>query len=191
MLKSSQPSIVIGDRTLDLARELLLDGRGDIVPLRPQAWAVLRLLAQRVGHLVHKDEILDEVWSDCEVTEDSLVQAIGDIRQALGGAGRLALRTLPRRGYMLVVDGEQADRPASASVTTSSMPDHAGKPAGSSSIPHLSIVVLPFTNIGGDLEQEYFVDGVTHSLTTDLSRIAGAFVIGRAPRSRSRARRWT
>ncbi|WOH84667.1 winged helix-turn-helix domain-containing protein [Bradyrhizobium sp. BEA-2-5] len=179
MLKSSQPSIVIGDRTLDLAREFLLDGRGDIVPLRPQAWAVLRLLAQRVGRLVHKDEILDEVWSDCEVTEDSLVQAIGDIREALGGAGRLALRTLPRRGYMLVVDGEQADRPASASVTTSSMPDHAGKPAGSSSIPHLSIVVLPFTNIGGDLEQEYFVDGVTHSLTTDLSRIAGAFVIGR------------
>jgi adenylate cyclase len=39
--------------------------------------------------------------------------------------------------------------------------------------PRLSIVVLPFTNIGGDPEQEYFVDGVTESLTTDLSRIAG------------------
>jgi TolB-like protein/class 3 adenylate cyclase len=45
--------------------------------------------------------------------------------------------------------------------------------------PHLSIVVLPFTNIGGDPEQEYFVDGVTESLTTDLSRIAGSFVIAR------------
>jgi TolB-like protein/class 3 adenylate cyclase len=44
----------------------------------------------------------------------------------------------------------------------------------------LSIVVLPFANIGGDPEQEYFVDGVTESLTTDLSRIAGAFVIGRS-----------
>ncbi len=43
----------------------------------------------------------------------------------------------------------------------------------------LSIVVLPFTNIGGDPEQDYFVDGVTESLTTDLSRISGAFVIGR------------
>ena len=45
--------------------------------------------------------------------------------------------------------------------------------------PHLSIVVLPFANIGGDPDQEYFVDGVTESLTTDLSRISGAFVIAR------------
>src|SRR4029450_11550404 len=48
-----------------------------------------------------------------------------------------------------------------------------------SSAPRLSIVVLPFANIGGDPEQDYFVDGVTESLTTDLSRISGSFVIGR------------
>ena len=48
-----------------------------------------------------------------------------------------------------------------------------------SSAPRLSMVVLPFANIGGDAEQEYFVDGVTESLTTDLSRINGAFVIAR------------
>ena len=48
-----------------------------------------------------------------------------------------------------------------------------------SSTPRLSIVVLPFANIGGDPEQDYFVDGVTESLTTDLSRISGSFVIGR------------
>jgi TolB-like protein/class 3 adenylate cyclase len=45
--------------------------------------------------------------------------------------------------------------------------------------PRLSIVVLPFANLGGDSEQEYFVDGVTESLTTDLSRMSGSFVIGR------------
>src|SRR5712671_4867974 len=45
--------------------------------------------------------------------------------------------------------------------------------------PHLSIVVLPFANMGGDPEQDYFVDGVTESLTTDLSRVNGAFVIAR------------
>ena len=44
--------------------------------------------------------------------------------------------------------------------------------------PGLSIVVLPFANLGGDPEQEYFVDGVVESLTTDLSRISGSFVIG-------------
>ena len=47
------------------------------------------------------------------------------------------------------------------------------------SLPRLSIVVLPFANIGADPEQEYFVDGVTESLTTDLSRMSGSFVIGR------------
>jgi hypothetical protein len=56
-------------------------------------------------------------------------------------------------------------------------PDRAVSPL--SSAPHLSLVVLPFANIGGDPEQEYFVDGVTESLTTDLSRISGAFVIAR------------
>jgi class 3 adenylate cyclase len=50
---------------------------------------------------------------------------------------------------------------------------------GALSAPRLSIVVLPFDNLSGDPEQEYFVDGVTESLTTDLSRISGSFVIGR------------
>jgi TolB-like protein/class 3 adenylate cyclase len=51
--------------------------------------------------------------------------------------------------------------------------------SGPLSPPHLSMVVLPFTNLSGDPEQDYFVDGVTESLTTDLSRISGSFVIGR------------
>ncbi len=64
--------------------------------------------------------------------------------------------------------------------------DGSGSPAkgassapGPASAPRLSIVVLPFANIGGDPEQDYFVDGVTESLTTDLSRISGSFVIAR------------
>jgi TolB-like protein len=57
---------------------------------------------------------------------------------------------------------------------------HAPSPAAEKSTPpRLSIVVLPFTNLGDDPEQEHFVDGVTESLTTDLSRIRGSFVIGR------------
>ena len=55
----------------------------------------------------------------------------------------------------------------------------AGPAPEKSAPPRLSIVVLPFANIGGDPEQEHFVDGVTESLTTDLSRIRGSFVIGR------------
>jgi class 3 adenylate cyclase len=58
-----------------------------------------------------------------------------------------------------------------------SVPRHA--PTEKAGPPRLSIVVLPFANLGGDPQQEYFVDGVTESLTTDLSRIAGSFVIAR------------
>ena len=50
----------------------------------------------------------------------------------------------------------------------------------SSPRPRLSIVVLPFANLSNDPDQEYFADGITDDLTTDLSRIAGSFVIARS-----------
>ena len=68
---------------------------------------------------------------------------------------------------MLEVGAPAAGKPTPASAPEKSSP------------PRLSIVVLPFANIGGDPEQEHFVDGVTESLTTDLSRIRGSFVIAR------------
>jgi DNA-binding winged helix-turn-helix (wHTH) protein len=101
--KSGQ-AVSIGDRIVDLNRDALLDRQGAVIALRPRAWLVLKFLAQRAGRLVEKNELLEEVWADCVVTEDSLVQAIGDIRRALGDASRTALRTLPRRGYILMPD---------------------------------------------------------------------------------------
>jgi DNA-binding winged helix-turn-helix (wHTH) protein len=109
LVKPSPRTIAIGDYTVDLSRELLTNVRGEAVPLRPRAWLVLKLLALRAGRLVSKDEILEEVWPDTVVTEDSLVQTIGDIRRALGEFGRTAVRTLPRRGYMLVAIESETD----------------------------------------------------------------------------------
>jgi DNA-binding winged helix-turn-helix (wHTH) protein len=100
----SVQALLMGDRIVDLNRDALLDRQGTVIPLRPRAWLVLKFLARRAGRLVEKNELFEEVWADCVVTEDSLVQAIGDIRRALGDAGRAALRTLPRRGYILVPD---------------------------------------------------------------------------------------
>jgi adenylate cyclase len=83
------------------------------------------------------------------------------------GATQLKNITEPIHVYSLEV-GQPADaRPAPLTTREASRP------------PRLSIVVLPFANLGGDPEQEYFADGVTESLTTDLSRIRGAFVIAR------------
>jgi TolB-like protein/class 3 adenylate cyclase len=74
----------------------------------------------------------------------------------------------PVRAYTVVQDGT-----GRKAETTPAAPSRTSVP------PRLSIVVLPFANIGGDPEQEYFVDGVTENLTTDLSRISGSFVIAR------------
>ena len=83
------------------------------------------------------------------------------------GATQLKNISEPVHVYLLEVGQPAQAKPAPAPATEKPAPRR------------LSIVVLPFANIGGDPEQEHFVDGVTESLTTDLSRISGSFVIGR------------
>src|SRR5215203_1483100 len=92
--------IRVAGHVLDVGRELLLDPNGRVVELRPQAYRVLRHLALNSGRLVPKEELFAAVWPNLVVTDDSLVQAIGDVRRALGAAGTEAVKTLPRRGYM-------------------------------------------------------------------------------------------
>ena len=90
-----------------------------------------------------------------------------------------------RVGIQFVDLGDQTlkniGRPVRAYAALPNGPSPATQADGIGPIPppHLSIVVLPFANLSGDPEQGYFVDGVTESLTTDLSRISGAFVIDR------------
>jgi adenylate cyclase len=103
------------------------------------------------------------------LSEDAYRQVKGRLELTVHDLGPTQLKNIaePIRVYSLEVG---APTPAKPAPTPS--PE---KPAP----PRLSIVVLPFANIGGDPEQDYFVDGVTESLTTDLSRISGSFVIGR------------
>ncbi len=101
------------------------------------------------------------------LSEDAYRQVKGRLNLAVNDLGPTQLKNIaePIRVYALDV-GEPAQAKAAPAPE---------KPTA----PRLSIVVLPFANIGADPEQEYFVDGVTESLTTDLSRIGGSFVIGR------------
>jgi TolB-like protein len=98
------------------------------------------------------------------ISSSAYEQVRGKVPVEFTDVGEQTLKNIARpiRAYMV-------GRSANAHQTASLFP----------SAPHLSLVVLPFANIGGDPEQEYFVDGVTESLTTDLSRISGAFVIAR------------
>ena len=122
-LLSSSMRIAVGDSVLDLEREVLLDAAGGVVELRPQAFQVLRYLAVEAGRLVSKDQLLAAVWPDVVVTDDSLVQAIGDVRRALGPRGRDVVRTIPRRGYLLIArplpaEPVAAGQPAPAAPTS-------------------------------------------------------------------------
>ena len=103
------------------------------------------------------------------LSEDAYRQVKARLELAVTDLGPIELKNIvePIRAYSLDVGRHAQAKPAPAPA-----PQKADRP-------RLSIVVLPFFNIGGDPEQEYFVDGVTESLTTDLSRMRGAFVIAR------------
>jgi adenylate cyclase len=115
------------------------------------------------------------------LSEDAYRQVKGRLELAVADLGPTQLKNIaePIRVYSLEVGKPAQAKPATVPATE--------KPAP----PRLSLVVLPFANIGGDPEQEYFVDGVTESLTTDLSRISGAFVIGRSTAFSTKANRPT
>src|SRR5271169_392086 len=103
------------------------------------------------------------------LSEDAYRQVKGRLDLAVTDLGPTQLKNIaePIRVYSLQIGQPAQPKPAPAPAPEKSAP------------PRLSIVVLPFANIGGEPEQEHFVDGVTESLTTDLSRIRGAFVIAR------------
>ena len=107
--------------------------------------------------------------SAISLSEDAYRQVKGRLDLAVNDLGPTQLKNIaePVRVYSLEVGAPAQAKPAPATA-----PERAAAP-------RLSLVVLPLANIGGDPEQEHFVDGVTESLTTDLSRIRGSFVIGR------------
>jgi TolB-like protein/DNA-binding winged helix-turn-helix (wHTH) protein len=109
---ASVPTLEINGVIADFAAEALRDCAGAPIPLRPQAFAVLRHLAANPNRLVTKDELMDTVWPGISVTDDSLVQAVRDIRRAIGDESHTLLRTVPRRGYLL--DPAADARPATA-----------------------------------------------------------------------------
>jgi TolB-like protein/DNA-binding winged helix-turn-helix (wHTH) protein/rhodanese-related sulfurtransferase/Flp pilus assembly protein TadD len=192
--------------TVDLGNEMLRDRSGHPIVLRPQCLAVLRHLVRHEGNLVTKEELMSAIWPGTSVTDDSLVQCIHEIRRALNDEGHALLKTVPKRGYRLVlppVAGAGIDAGAApaasrirgprsltsialgvmvlnVTVATASWWLFTGP--GTIDSPHdgsPTIAVLPFDNIGDDAKQRYFADGVTEDLITDLSRISGVFVIAR------------
>lgn len=98
----------LGDFSLDLNRGVLLRG-DEIIPLRPKSYLVLLHLAKNPQRLVSKQELMDKVWTNVVVTDDSLTQCITDIRKALSDHSKTLIRTVPRRGFILDLPVEAGD----------------------------------------------------------------------------------
>jgi adenylate cyclase len=90
--------LAFGRFMLDLDRGCLL-ANGAEVPLRPKTFAVLKVLVGNAGRLISKDELIAAVWQNGAVTDDALVQSVGELRRALGDEKSEMIRTVPRRGY--------------------------------------------------------------------------------------------
>lgn len=147
-------------------RGRLLGRDGDEIPLRPKALELLIVLTASEGRPLDKAELLDRIWGDVHVTEDSLFQAVKDARRALDdGKGRL-LRYMSRRGYLLDC------------AFTNAYPSTAAKqPELSADRP--SIAVLPFRTLG-ERTSAYVAAGLVEEISIALSRFRWLFVLANA-----------
>jgi TolB-like protein len=138
--------------------------------LGQRAVALLRRLLENAGVPVSKDALVEAGWGGLAVADNNLTVQIAALRRVLTEAADAEswIETLPRRGYRYVGPAVVTD--ASAAARAASAPTLPDKP---------SVAVLPFSNLSGDPEQEYFADGMVDDIITGLARINWLFVIAR------------
>jgi TolB-like protein len=175
--------------TLDLTRGCLRAGEDEIT-LRPKCFDLLQYLVENPGRLLLKDELAGAVWPNVIVGDNSLAQCIGDLRNALNDVDRRIIKTVTRRGYVFAapVSISAPDIVTRLPAFTSPVPS-VGIPPPTEVVDQLkpglalpekpSIVVLPFSNMSDDPEQEYFADGMVEEITTALSKVRWFFVVAR------------
>ncbi len=159
---------------LDTGRRELRRG-AEPVPVEPQVFDLLVCLVENRERVVSKDDLIASVWGGRVISESTLTSRINSVRKAIGDNGdeQRLIRTIARKGLRFVGDvqtqpdgmaNESADREARAALA---LPD---RPA---------IAVLPFSNMSGEPEQEYFSDGISEDIITALSKLRWFFVIAR------------
>jgi TolB-like protein len=167
-----------GPFRLDAEAEILFRG-AEPLTVGKRGVALLRVLVERSGAPVSKDTLIDAAWPGLAVEEANLTVQIAALRKVLSQepGGDKWIETLPRRGYRFVGPVATSNSPLDA---------HALVRAARSDVPETlaipdkpSIAVLPFANMSGDKQQEYFSDGITEDIITELSRFSDLFVIAR------------
>lgn len=157
-----------GPFELDGAEYRLLR-HGVEVPLQLKAFETLCILVERAGRLLTKDELLRQLWPGTIVEENNLNKNISHLRKALGenAAGQSYIETIPRVGYRFAAPVEEVSA-AGPTLVISQAP----APAPPEALPQRkSVAVLYFENLSGDCEDEYFRDGMTEDVITELEKI--------------------
>src|SRR3954468_17567530 len=121
------------------------------IKLTPKALALLSFLAERPGDVVTNDELFAALWPEATVGDAALVTCVQELRSALRDDARQPryIETLHRRGYRFIGTAAPATKDAGDETSALPLPDRP------------SIAVLPFTNMSGQAEQEYFADGIS------------------------------
>jgi TolB-like protein len=146
-----------------------------LVPVQPQVLDLLEYLIRNRERVVSKDDLIAAIWGGRIVSESALSTRINAARTAVGDCGerQRLIRTLPRKGIRFVGTVQEEER-------TAPVPHNAEQrkpPLVVTDRP--SIAVLPFQNMSGDPEQDYFADGIVEEIITALSRFRQLFVIAR------------
>jgi len=159
-------------------RELRRDG--DLVAMQPQVFDLLVHLLKHRDHVVSRDDLIALVWDGRIVSDSTLDSRINAARNAIGDSGKeqRLIRTIPRKGLRFIgaVD-EQVNGFHLAAAPAEIVAERAPPPLSLPDRP--AIVVLPFNNMSGDQDQEYFSDGISEDIITALSKLRWFFVIAR------------
>jgi TolB-like protein len=161
-----------GPFRLDEAAGILFRGT-EPVALGQRAVALLHVLVEGAGTPISKDRLIESAWPGLAIEDSNLTVQIGALRRIFAEepGGENWIETLPRRGYRYVgpVVAKEDHREAAGA-----------QPAPALALPDKpSLAVLPFTNMSGDPEQDYFADGMVEDIITGLARVKWLFVVAR------------
>jgi TolB-like protein/DNA-binding winged helix-turn-helix (wHTH) protein len=169
--------IQLGTTVFDRSAQMLRSGAGAKIALRAQTLRVLECLVGANGAVVGKDYLVNQVWGSVAVTDDSLVQCIGEIRNAIGDSAHQVLQTEHRRGYRLVWSTAAPTAPPSSAP----MPLSAVLPVGHGTDGQITpaIAVTAFTSMDSDERSERLAMAFAADLITELAKYKELRVIGR------------
>jgi TolB-like protein/cytochrome c-type biogenesis protein CcmH/NrfG len=164
---------LFANHALDTDRRELRRG-SEPIAVEPQVFDLLVYLVENRDHVVSKGDLIASVWGGRIVSESTLTSRINAVRKAVGDSGehQKLIRTVARKGVRFIAEvrtEQNAAGPARAESARAALP-LPDRPA---------IAVLPFANMSGDPEQEYFSDGISEDIITALSKLRWFFVIAR------------